>query len=40
VSRDELVEIMLQLVPYAGVATAINGIAACRDVFAAQDRSR
>jgi 4-carboxymuconolactone decarboxylase len=40
VTRDELVEIMLQLVPYAGVATAINGLAACRDAFAAQDRTR
>jgi 4-carboxymuconolactone decarboxylase len=40
VSRDGIVEIMLQLVPYAGVATAINGLAACRDVFAAQDRTR
>lgn len=40
VSEEELVEIMLQLVPYAGVATAINGLAACRDVFAAQKRSR
>ena len=37
VSRAELVEIMMQLVPYAGVATAINGIAACRDVFAKLD---
>ena len=40
VSEEELVEIMLQLVPYAGVATAINGLAACRDVFAAQKRPR
>jgi 4-carboxymuconolactone decarboxylase len=40
VTRDELVEIMLQLVPYAGVATAINGLAACRDAFTAQDRTR
>jgi 4-carboxymuconolactone decarboxylase len=39
VSREELVEIMLQLVPYTGVATAINGLAACRDVFAAHDRA-
>jgi 4-carboxymuconolactone decarboxylase len=38
VSREELVEIMMQLVPYVGVAAAINGIAACRDVFAAQDK--
>ncbi|KJC48126.1 hypothetical protein UP09_08825 [Bradyrhizobium sp. LTSP885] len=38
VTREELVEIMVQLVPYAGVATAINGVAACRDVFAKLDR--
>lgn len=34
VTREELVEIMMQLVPYVGVAAAINGVAACRDVFA------
>jgi 4-carboxymuconolactone decarboxylase len=38
VTREELVEIMMQLVPYVGVAAAINGVAACRDVFAAQDK--
>jgi 4-carboxymuconolactone decarboxylase len=38
VTRQELVEIMMQLVPYVGVAAAINGVAACRDVFAAQDK--
>lgn len=37
VSREELVEIMMQLVPYVGVAAAINGVVACRDVFAAND---
>ena len=37
VAREELVEIMMQLVPYAGVAVAINGVAACREVFAAAD---
>jgi 4-carboxymuconolactone decarboxylase len=37
VSREEIVEIMMQLVPYVGVAAAINGVAACRDVFAALD---
>ena len=40
VTREELVEIMLQLVPYAGVATALNGLTACRDAFAAQERAR
>ena len=38
VSREELVEIMMQLVPYVGVAAAINGVAACREVFAAADK--
>jgi 4-carboxymuconolactone decarboxylase len=37
VTREQLVEIMMQLVPYVGVAAAINGVAACRDVFAAAD---
>ena len=38
VTREELVEIMMQLVPYVGVAAAINGVAACREVFAIQDK--
>jgi 4-carboxymuconolactone decarboxylase len=38
VTREELIEIMVQLVPYVGVATAINGVAACREVFAADDK--
>jgi 4-carboxymuconolactone decarboxylase len=38
VTREELVEIMMQLVPYVGVAAAINGVAACREVFAAQNK--
>jgi 4-carboxymuconolactone decarboxylase len=38
VTREELVEIMMQLVPYVGVAAAINGVAACREVFAAADK--
>jgi 4-carboxymuconolactone decarboxylase len=29
---------MMQLVPYAGVAVTINGLAACREVFAAVDK--
>ena len=37
VSREELVEIMMQLVPYVGVAAAINGVTACRDVFRDED---
>lgn len=38
VTRDELAEIMMQLVPYVGVAAAINGVVACREVFAAADK--
>ena len=38
VTREQLVEIMMQLVPYVGVAAAINGVTACRDVFTAQDK--
>jgi 4-carboxymuconolactone decarboxylase len=38
VTREELVEVMMQLVPYVGVAAAINGVAACREVFAAADK--
>lgn len=38
VAREELIEIMMQLVPYVGVAAAINGVAACRDVFATADQ--
>ncbi len=38
VTREELVEIMMQLVPYVGVAAAINAVAACREVFAAADK--
>lgn len=37
-SREELVEVMMQLVPYVGVAAAINGVSACRDVFTAEDQ--
>ena len=39
VTREELIEIMMQLVPYVGVAAAINGVAACREVFAAADKN-
>jgi 4-carboxymuconolactone decarboxylase len=38
VAQEELIEIMMQLVPYVGVAAAINGVAACRDVFATADK--
>ena len=40
VAREELIEIMLQLIPYCGVATAINGVNACRDVFTATDEKK
>ena len=39
VTREELVEIMMQLAPFAGVAVAINGVAACREVFSAADKT-
>ena len=39
VTREQLVGIMMQLVPYVGVAAAINGTTACREVFAASDQS-
>ena len=39
VAREELVEIMMQLAPFAGVAVAINGVAACREVFSAADKT-
>jgi 4-carboxymuconolactone decarboxylase len=39
VTREELIELMLQLVPYAGLVTAINGLSACRDAFEKHDRA-
>jgi 4-carboxymuconolactone decarboxylase len=38
VTREELIEIMMQLLPYVGMPTAINGVIACREVFAAADK--
>ena len=38
-SREELVEVMMQLVPYVGVPAAINGVTACRDVFTSEDQT-
>jgi 4-carboxymuconolactone decarboxylase len=40
VAREELIEVMLQLIPYCGVATAINGVNACRDVFTGADERK
>ena len=38
VTREELVEIMMQIAPFAVIAAAINGVAACREVFAPADK--
>src|ERR1700682_1437108 len=38
VTREELVEIMMQLVPYVGAAAPITGVPPCREVFAAADK--
>lgn len=40
VSRQELVAIMVQLAAFAGLPAAINGVAACREVFAAADGAK
>src|SRR4051794_31247737 len=32
-SREEIVEVMVQLVPFVGVPAALNGVAVCREVF-------
>jgi 4-carboxymuconolactone decarboxylase len=32
-SREEIIEIMVQLVPFVGVPAALNGVAVCREVF-------
>jgi 4-carboxymuconolactone decarboxylase len=37
VTREELVEVVLQMAVYAGFPAALNGIAAVREVFAAAD---
>jgi 4-carboxymuconolactone decarboxylase len=33
VSREEIVEVMVQLVPFVGIPAALNGLAVCREVF-------
>src|SRR5664279_3329173 len=38
VTREELIDIMMQRVPYVCIAAAINGVAACREVFTAADK--
>lgn len=36
VTRDEIVEILMQMAVYAGFPAALNGMAAAREVFAAK----
>jgi 4-carboxymuconolactone decarboxylase len=38
VTREEIMEIMIQMAAYAGFPAALNGITAARDVFEACDR--
>lgn len=38
-SRQEIVEIMIQMAVYAGFPAALNGISAAREVFAERDAS-
>lgn len=40
VSREQLAAIMLQVAVFAGVPAGINGVAACREVFQAQDAKK
>ncbi len=40
VTREELIEVMVQIAPFVGIAAAINGASACREVFAAADAAR
>lgn len=37
ISRDEVVEVMMQMAVYAGFPAALNGLFAAREVFAAND---
>lgn len=39
VSRDEIVEIILQMAVYGGVPAFMNGIAVAKSVFAAEDQT-
>ncbi len=40
VTREQLAAIMLQVAAFAGIPAGINGVAACREVFAAQDAKK
>lgn len=37
VTREEVVEVLMQMAVYAGFPAALNGLAAAREVFAAAD---
>lgn len=37
VTREEIVEVLMQMAVYAGFPAALNGLAAAREVFAAGD---
>lgn len=37
VTREEIVEVIMQMAVYAGFPAALNGLAAAREVFAAMD---
>jgi len=39
-SRDEIVEVLIQMAVYAGFPAALNGLFAAKDVFAARDLQR
>jgi 4-carboxymuconolactone decarboxylase len=38
VSRDEIIEVIMQMAVYAGFPAALNGLAAARDIFITTDR--
>ena len=38
-SREEITEILMQMAVYAGFPSALNGLFAARDVFAARDKA-
>ena len=37
ISRDQILEVILQATPYVGWAAGVGAISAAKDVFAAQD---
>lgn len=40
VTREQLIAIMVQIAAFAGVPAGINGVMACREVFAAADAKK